>query len=332
MLQAGRFQVRRIVFAPSAGGWRSTACSLVSRIPLVRVEPRAIAAALPWIVAGPRPTAWRDYVGEVALSADGLVTLFHELALTISQFGGFIGYRSDGTLRVWKRDGSGVKAILHVMDAIRRDGVRPGLDICNDVVRRLAPYFLDVPFAAERLAMLAELARPAARACFECILKSARRSDGSFVFHVLHMMQLRTELPLSFGGDGAFSKKASLLLMTMEIALRDLGYRASAYTVPPADYRVPQILEGLGVLILSPALAAQIEGGRVFPGHAPEVHAIRRATVDAVSRIGKALVQRSGQTVSTAELDSRLYLLSRNTALMSGRRMKPHMLVATKAF
>lgn len=312
--------------------WRSAAYVIKSPSPLVTVEPDAIHKALPWIVAGMPPTAWREYVGAIDPSEQGLVTLLHDMALTISQFGGFIGYRSDGELSIWKRDGSGVKAILHIMQKIRRDGLRPGIDIQEHIQHRLAPYFIGALFAPERLAMFGELARPDARATFAQILDSARRTDDSFVFNALHMMRLRTSFPLSFGGDGAFSKKASLLLMSMEIALRDMGFCAYTHTVPPADYRIPQILEGFGILRLSKSLAAQIEGGRVFRHDAPEVRAMRKATVEAVSQIGKALVRRAEQPITTAELDSRLYLLSRNDQLMLGKTMKPHMLVATMAF
>lgn len=258
--------------------------------------------------------------------------LFYELALTISQFGGFIGYRGDGSLRVWKRDGSGIKAILHVIEAIRRDRLRPGIDTPSKVDARLAAYLIGAPFAAERLAMMAELAHESAQECFEKLLQSARRPDGSYIFNAFHMMTLRTSFPRCFGGDGAFSKKASLLLMTLEIALKDLGVDAKAYTVPPADYRIPQVLQGVGVLRFHDELARDIERGRVFQAHDCQVHAIRAATVEAVHEIGKHLVARDRTPLTTAELDSRLYLLSRNEALMTTRPMKPHMLVATPLF
>lgn len=299
---------------------------------MVTVERDAIPALLPWLNECPTSGAWRDYVSDVSTSPQGLVRLFHELALTVSQFGGFIGYREDGTLRVWKRDGSGVKAILHVIEAIRRDRLRPGIDTPARVDARLAAYLIGAPFAAERLAMMAELAHERAQECFEKLLRSARRDDGSYVFNVLHMMTLRTAFPRCFGGDGAFSKKASLLLMTLEIALKDLGFDAKAYTVPPADYRIPQILQGLGVLRFHDELARDIERGRVFHARDRQVHAIRAATVEAVTEISKNLVVHDRSPLTTAELDSRLYLLSRNQALMTTRAMKPHMLVATLSF
>lgn len=261
-----------------------------------------------------------------------MVRLFHELALTVSQFGGFVDYRSDGTKRVWKHDGSGVKAILKVMQSLRFHRVLPGIDIHADVSRHLACHFLGVPFADERLQILTELANPSARSCFERILTSARRADGRYVFNVLHMMALRTTFPRSFGGDGPYAKKASLLLMTLEIALRDLGFEASAYTIPPADYRIPQVLEGLGILQFRPDLAKQIAAGRIFALDAPEVRAIRTATVRAVDAIRKCLLTEGHRPMSTADLDSCLYLLSRNEVLMSRTTMRPHMMVATLAF
>lgn len=299
---------------------------------LVSIDRGAIPALLPWLRSDAKVAAWRDYVGEVATSPDELARLFHELALTVSQFGGFIGYRSDGRLHIWKRNGSGIKAILHVMEEIRRDRLRPGFDIHKRIEYTLAAYLIGAPFASERLDMMAELAETGAREHFETILQSAKQGDGSYVFSALHMMMLRTSFPKCFGGDGAFSKKASLLLMTMEIALKDLGFQATAYTVPPADYRIPQILEGLGILRFNAILTHQLLRGTVFRRDDEAVHAVRAATVEAVHEIGKSLAHRSEHPISTAELDNRLYMLSRNKDLMAKSTMKPHMLVATLAF
>lgn len=317
---------------PVIAGWRMTSAELHALRQHVTVDIGAIPAVLPWLSPAPPSQSWRDYVSPVDVRSTDLPKLFHELALTICQFGGFIGYRSDGTVQVWKRDGSGVKAILATMADIRSARLLPGIDIFSNVEASLARFFIGAPFAHERLQMLAELGRPRVRAFFALQLQYARRNDGSYDFCILNIAGLKTIFPKSFGTDPLFYKKASLLLMTMEIALRDLGFEARALTPPPADYRIPQILEGLGILRFSDAIAAKLQSGYVFKLHEPEVRAIRAMAVEAVGLLSKAIEGSTGRPISTADLDSQLYLLSRNRPLMERRTMKPHMLVATAAF
>lgn len=298
----------------------------------VTIELGNIPALLPWLAPGPPNEAWRGYISPVDPATPDLSRIFFELALTISQFGGFIGYRSDGALIPWKREGSGIKAILATMTAIRDAKKLPGIDIHDDYNRQLAHFFIDAPFGSERLAMLNELGSPHARRYFSRHLTTACRRDGTYCFNVLHMIGLACRFPLSFGGDPVFFKKASLLLMTMEIALNQLGAKAEALTLPPADYRIPQILEGLDILRFSEALRSKIIDGHVFRITDPEVRAIRAMTVEAVGHVKVSYERQNGRDITCAELDGLLYLLSRNRPLMSRATMKPHMLVATKAF
>jgi hypothetical protein len=298
----------------------------------VTIDQSRIDDILPWLEPGPPNEAWRGYIGPVDNSAPDVSRIFFELALTISQFGGFIGFRPDGTLETWKRDGSGIKAILATMQLIRNDRKLPGIDLQGDLRRELAHYFIGASFGRQRLAMLSEVGTPNARAFFEQHLRTARQADGRYCFNVLHMVGLACRFPLSFGEDPVFYKKASLLLLTMELALNQLGAKAVALTLPPADYRIPQIMEGLGILRFDDALGQKIKAGHVFRLDDPEVHAIRAMTVEAVGLVKKGYEARHRKPISCAELDGLLYLLSRNRPLMSRASMKPHMLVATAAF
>ena len=56
-----------------------------------------------------------------------------------------------------------------------------------------------------------------------------------------------------------------------------------------ADYRLPQILRHLGILVFSNELAEAIERGRIFEAGSPEEVEIRCATIVAVERIRAAL-------------------------------------------
>lgn len=313
-------------------GWKLPAAQRALLAQRVAIDSSRIPELLPWLAPGPPNDAWRTYVSLIDWVSADLPRLFFELALTVSQFGGFIAHRGDGDLVTWKRDGSGIKAILETMAAIRADGKLPQIDAVQDPDRELAHFFIRTPFGKERLDMLLEVGSASSPRYFRNFLELARRRDGSFRFNVLHMKGLACRFPLAFGDDPVFYKKASLLLMTMEIALNQLGHRAVAETLPPADYRIPQILEGLGILRFSEPLSDKITQGHVFRLDDPDVHAIRTMTVEAVGLIKAAYERQHGRTVSCAELDGVLYLLSRNRALMARRSMKPHMLVATHAF
>lgn len=313
-------------------GWRMTSEDIAASRKHVTIDLGCIPELLPWLMPGPPNVAWRSYIGDVDPVSPDLGRIFFELALTISQFGGFIGYRPDGTLETWKRDNSGIKAILATMSAIRDAKKLPGIDIRVDHDRELAHFLIDTPFASQRLAMLKEVGTPEARGFFERHLKAARCRDGSYCFNVLHMVGLACRFPKSFGEDPLFYKKASLLLMTMEIALNQLGAKAKALTLPPADYRIPQILEGLGILRFSDDLNTKITNGHVFRIIDPEVRAIRAQTVEAVGHIKAAYERQYSAPITCADLDGLLYLLSRNRQFMTRPSMKPHMQVATAAF
>jgi len=317
---------------PIIPGWRMTAEQVQATRKYVTISSGNIPEILPWLAPGPANEAWRAYVSAVDPAAPDMSRLFFELALTISQFGGFIGYQADGTVESWKRDGSGVKAILATMNEIRAARKLPSIDIHGDYDRELAHFFIRTPFGKQRLDMLKEVGTPMARRYFHRLLAIAKDRDGSYRFNVLHMTGLACRFPLSFGEDHVFHKKASLLLMTMEIALNQLGAKAVAETLPPADYRIPQILEGLGILKFNDDVGHKISTGHVFRLDDPEVQAIRAATIEAVGLIKTRHERQHGKETTCAEIDGLLYLLSRDRPLMARTTMKPHMLVATAAF
>ncbi len=317
-------------FAPTV--WRTAADALVQSGQHVTLNVKAIPDLLPMLTTSTDHSYWRDYVGPVDPDKPDLGRLFYELALTISQFGGFISYLPDGRIENWKVQGSGVKAVLATMAELRAARVVPGIDIFAHYKRRLAPHFIDKPFARERLRMLIEVATHASPEFFRAMMPLTRTSEGAFHFNAAHMLGLACRMPMAFGQDGEFYKKGSLLLMTMELALKQLGYAAHANTIPPADYRIPQILEGFGILKFSDDLADKLANQHVFSLTDPEVRALRAATVQAVAAIGAAYEQRAGTRPSPASLDGMLYMLSRNATLMNSGRMKPHMTVATMAF
>lgn len=320
---------------PLIEGWRVSAAEIAAFAEHVTLDLDRISELLPWLAPGPPNDAWRSYVSPEAADGRDLGRLFQELAITIAQFGGGIAFGPEGCPMALKHEGSFIKAILKILHAIQDDRKLPGIHISPEAVRKeLAPYLIDLPFASARLAMMQELASPQSPTVLATVLNNARRRDGTFRFSCLHMIGLALCLPRSFGNDAPFYKKASLLLMTMEIALNQLGFNALAITPPPADYRIPHILSSSRFRILrySKALAERIEAGHVFHAADPEPRAIRAMTVEAAGHIRAAYVQRFERSITPGELDGMLYLLSRNQALMPTKALHAHMMVATPAF
>jgi hypothetical protein len=94
-----------------------------------------------------------------------------------------------------------------------------------------------------------------------------------------------------------------------------------------ADYKVPQVLEALGVLTYAPALAARLEAGEeLAPGSAEEVE-IRAMTVFGTERLREALAA-AGRPLSAIQLDWILWELG----LSPDARFKPYHLTRTTAY
>ncbi|MGD8370496.1 MAG: queuosine salvage family protein, partial [Syntrophobacterales bacterium] len=78
-----------------------------------------------------------------------------------------------------------------------------------------------------------------------------------------------------------------------------------------ADYKLPQVLRHLEIIRYESKLAAQIQRlARILPGSAEEVE-IRAATIWAVELLRQEL-ERRGQKVNSAQLDSWLWHLGQN--------------------
>lgn len=317
---------------PVIHAWRVSNNELAKARAHVTIDLDKVEDLLPWLAPGAATTGWRSYVGPVNDKAPDLSRIYYELALTISQFGGFIERRPDGSAEMWKHQGSGVRALLATMSAIRNAKLLPGIDVHDAYREKLSCFFMGSTFARHRTDMMVEIAEKAGIEFFRKHLAAARKQDGSYCFTALHMVGLAQCLPLSFGGDAPFYKKASLLLMTMEIALNDLSITARSMTPPPADYRIPQILEGVGILHLETHLKEKVARRYLFAHDDPEVRAIRTATVEAVGHIRSAYEAHYQKRTGFAELDGKLYLLSRNADLLARKSMHPHLLVATPSF
>jgi Potential Queuosine, Q, salvage protein family len=95
-----------------------------------------------------------------------------------------------------------------------------------------------------------------------------------------------------------------------------------------ADYKVPQVLEKLGILCYSPELEAQLRDGVVLPHHAPEEVEIRALTIWGVEQLRQAMA-RHGREAAAIEVD---WLLWEMGLTIQPPQDKPYHLTRTTAY
>jgi hypothetical protein len=84
-----------------------------------------------------------------------------------------------------------------------------------------------------------------------------------------------------------------------------------------ADYKLPQLLRSLGILVYEPDLARRVDGREPLPAGSAEEVEIRAATVWACELIARELTRRPGAApVTAAEVDARLWIAGQQAAGM----------------
>lgn len=114
-----------------------------------------------------------------------------------------------------------------------------------------------------------------------------------------------------------FMKRAQICPIDLSIAWQSHDYAPmknmeslSAF----ADYRLPQSLRHLGIVVLSDALAARIEAEEELPAGSAEEVEIRAATIEAVERMRHAAIS-AGKPAATWEIDWYLWITSHDPAI-----------------
>lgn len=116
--------------------------------------------------------------------------------------------------------------------------------------------------------------------------------------------QLVNILPQSY--EDPYFKKIQLALYEIAHCAQLKGYPETECDITvAADYQIPKVLEGMGVLKYSPDLIKKIEAGILIKSDSVEEKAIRAATILACEKISKQ------HSISIPALDRQLWL-SRN--------------------
>ncbi|MBI1215918.1 MAG: hypothetical protein GC185_08890 [Alphaproteobacteria bacterium] len=267
--------------------------------------------------------AWNDYISNTA-KADPLdmTRVLFEMAMICAQQGGFIYPDETGVPQKWNVNGSGAAAMLKKMDELRAARVLPGIDIADPAQMRAAiePYLEGVPSKDERLEMFAEFCAPETYAKLDTLVKEAWQEDAqAYNFDFTFVNEMADLFPQSFAAD-EFRKKAILAVLMTAAHADTRGVSVTTDAPVAADYVLPQVLEGLGVLKLSPALREKLTAREGFDESDATVRDIRAATITACDALAKA----SG--AKPQEIDSHLWLAGRDPAV------KPKLLPAMNVY
>lgn len=168
--------------------------------------------------------------------------------------------------------------------------IQERLPIDEKLVRK---YFGAMPDSESRARALTEAFGSKGDACARLLLDSAR--DGE-IWGVAHAQAIATLLPLGFGDE--FLKKAQLCMWMAKGMLEAREMPAPEVELTCfADYQVPKVLRGLGVLSYERKLAAKVDSHCVLESDGAYEKAIRAATIVACEKISVA------KGLSAPELD-----------------------------
>jgi hypothetical protein len=228
------------------------------------------------VVSDPKPVSFGWYLPSPDIPS---AEAFREFSLNAALNGGYFMTGLDGSIKQWASKGSGSMALVELLNALRTQGLMPGVDLHSqaDVRSALTQIVAPLPFAAQRMEIFGNFASPNFNHRLLEIMASAETAQGPF-YEWKHAQALAALCPAGFGED-PFLKKACLALQMHAGHLNFMGAQAGTELPIPADYQIPRILEWLGAIEVSPAFIAKLHGEKLLDVNSPEVVAMRAAAV-----------------------------------------------------
>ncbi|HEY7036369.1 MAG TPA: queuosine salvage family protein [Thermomicrobiales bacterium] len=188
----------------------------------------------------------------------------------------------------------------------------------RDVAHILRPHdleFPEIPLFPARVVNLHELGRGLMTAYpdhnpVEAFVRDAHHSAARLVERVVSTFPSFNDVASYDGQEVRFYKRAQILASDLYGAFAGQGLGAFddlEILTAFADYKVPQVLRRLGVLVYDDAVAAKVDSRTLIPTGSPEEVEIRATTVWACELIRQALVTR-GKPLRAFEIDWALWL------------------------
>ncbi len=144
---------------------------------------------------------------------------------------------------------------------------------------------------------------------FSRMIEAAGRSAAALIRQVIVTFPSFDDVALYDGAVVRFYKRAQILASDLAGAFRgrDLGAFDDLSSLTAfADYKVPQVLRGLGILAYAPDLARVVDAREEIPAGDPREVEIRAGTIWAVEEIRRAVARR-GRALTAAEIDWALW-------------------------
>lgn len=146
------------------------------------------------------------------------------------------------------------------------------------------------------------------------LIKEAERSAARLVQRVVSLFPSFNDVAIYEGAEVRFYKRAQILVADLHGAFGGQGLGAFddlEILTAFADYKVPQVLRRLGILVYDDELAEAVDNRRLIPMGSPKEIEIRAATVWACELLRRALARRS-RNVRAFEVDWMLWLLGQS--------------------
>ena len=237
-------------------------------------------------------------------------------------------------------DGS-TAASFCLENAVRQGRIDPFFfsDFCRMDKEDLAQIFQgegdsEIPLLAERLTCLDELGRgvPIQReGSVEALLAVTGSSATGLVRYLTSRVPNFNDIVGKSPREVSFYKRAQLaasMIHRILVENRRGGFADIGILTAFADYRVPQILRELGILVYDHELAETIDGERDLPPESMGEVCIRAATVWGVEYLRQELEERFGSPITAAQVDFFLWLKARELK----DSMRPHHRTRTIAY
>ncbi|MGH2560166.1 MAG: queuosine 5'-phosphate N-glycosylase/hydrolase [Thermomicrobiales bacterium] len=182
------------------------------------------------------------------------------------------------------------------------------------ILRPATPDTPSIPLFDERIANLRELGRGLRRVeGGEDAAALVRLADGSavrLVQEIVVRFPSFDDIATYRGYAVRFYKRAQILVADLVAAFLGEGlgtFHDLDQLTAFADYKVPQVLRGLGVIAYADDLAAKVDNRTLLPPGSEEEVEIRAATIWACEHIRRALAAR-GRPLRAFEVDWTLWL------------------------
>ncbi|MEB3298800.1 MAG: queuosine salvage family protein [Candidatus Sericytochromatia bacterium] len=310
---------------PDPFGVRAAAAWVLGQTKLVTVVPEAVGrVAAAWeLSALPGPPSWEDgwhWRGDLEDTAQFV------LVLDVLNHCFWPGRPRWSVPGPGGEQVNGYRALAHVLAERARTGQRDLLDA--ESLASMTPGRLEallggtgeLPWLAERAAHLREAGAWLLRSHGGHFLRVVQASRGSGVAlgrSVLEELSSFRDIPLWRGRSLPMLKRLQILVADVATALGGDGgfvFGDLDGLTAFADYKVPQVLEALGILCYAPDLREALLAGQELEwGSEPEL-ALRAGTIVAVDELTEALAAR-GHQVRPLDVDVHLWTLGQEMDL-----------------